>query len=267
MKITQIVMASALLTFGQQAAAAEEVDQSQERDAFYCDERKLGYYFYCEDEKPKKKKQESQKLPKVSAAKQLAMVTKQLDELKARAILSPTPENISGYIRFQREQLDRASTFADMWQRTLWQNPELDYTLERPVNNLAKREWTRARKGARDDVMRSLSERYGVFYFYSSSCGACDIAAPIVKGVSDRFAITVKAVSMDGGPNTSFPDYLIDTGQYGAMGLDGNGQVPALVLYDTMEKRPIPIGFGIMAADEIMDRIFALTQTQPGGDY
>jgi hypothetical protein len=33
--------------------------------------------------------------------------------------LEPTPENISHYIAFQREQLDRASSFADMWQRTI----------------------------------------------------------------------------------------------------------------------------------------------------
>lgn len=263
-KILGLVLGAVLFA---QPAAAQSDAEMQKGDPFYCDERKLGYWFYCEKEKPKKGKQKEQAKPDVNAAAKLAMVSKQLDELKARAILNPSPQNVSNYIRFQREQLDRASTFADMWQRVLWQTPELDYTLERPVNNLAKREWTRVRKGAREDVMRSLSERYGVFYFYSSSCGACDIAGPIVKGVSDRFSITVKAVSMDGGPNTSFPDFLIDTGQYSAMGLDGNGQVPALVLYDTEARRPIPIGFGIMAADEIMDRIFALTQTQPGGDF
>tara|TARA_R110001606_G_scaffold233942_1_gene381543 strand:- start:43635 stop:44438 length:804 start_codon:yes stop_codon:yes gene_type:complete len=267
MKLKLVLCALAAAGFFAHPAQAESEGAPQKGDAFYCDERKLGYWFYCENEKPKDEKKAEQQRPDINAVSKLAMVTKQLDELKARAILNPSPENVSNYIRFQREQLDRASTFADMWQRVLWQTPELDYTLERPVNNLAKREWTRVRKGAREDVMRSLSERYGVFYFYSSSCGACEIAGPIVKGVSDRFAITVKAVSMDGGANASFPDFLIDTGQYSAMGLDGNGQVPALVLYDTQARQPIPIGFGIMAADEIMDRIFALTQTEPGGDF
>ena len=29
----------------------------------------------------------------------------------------------------------------------------------------------------------------------------------------------------------------------------------------------IPIGYGVMAADELMDRIFTLTETQPGRDF
>ena len=44
-------------------------------------------------------------------------------------------------------------------------------------------------------------------------------------------------------------------------------RVPALVLFDTVTKQPIPIGYGVMAADEVMQRIFYLTQVEPGSDY
>ena len=57
-------------------------------------------------------------------------------ELKAKAILEPTSDNIIAYVRYQREQLDRASTFADVWERAIWQHPDLDYTLQRPVSTL-----------------------------------------------------------------------------------------------------------------------------------
>ena len=50
------------------------------------------------------------------------------------------------------------------------------------------------------------------------------------------------------------------------MGMRGK-QVPALVLYDTVTKRPMPIGYGVMAADEVMDRIFQLTNVAPGSDF
>ena len=91
----------------------------------------------------------------------MAAITRQLDELKARAILEPTSENIVNYIRFQREQLDRASTFADVWSRAIWQNPELDYTLERPVSTLAKQTWLTDRRQQREGSMAALTERYG----------------------------------------------------------------------------------------------------------
>ncbi|MGL1530654.1 conjugal transfer protein TraF [Vibrio parahaemolyticus] len=44
-------------------------------------------------------------------------------------------------------------------------------------------------------------------------------------------------------------------------------QVPALVLFDSVTKQPMPIGYGILSQDEIMDRVFQLTQIQPGSDY
>ncbi|WP_411841072.1 conjugal transfer protein TraF [Sphingomonas paucimobilis] len=238
---------------------------SQMGDAFYCGERKLGTWFYCEKPKPNPSDRKAAQ-PAQSAAEQLAAIGKELDEKKARAILDPTPENVSSYISYQRQQLNRASSFADMWRRSIWQNPELDYTLQRPVNQLGKRTWLDTRTADKNRVLGSISKRYGVFYFYSSACAACEVFGPIMRSVSDRFGLTVMAVSLDGGPSKTFPNFTVDTGQYRAMGMQG-GQVPALVLFDTVTKRPMPIGYGVMAADEVMDRIFTLTSVEPGSDF
>jgi conjugal transfer pilus assembly protein TraF len=32
-------------------------------------------------------------------------------------------------------------------------------------------------------------------------------------------------------------------------------------------KKPIPIGYGAMAEDDVMSRIFSLTSVKPGSDY
>lgn len=241
-----------------------------ERDTFYCEERKLGSWFYCNSERVKREANErarQQQVPaSVPATERMAMITKQLDELKAVAILEPTSENITNYIRFQREQLDRASTFADVWGRAIWQNPDLDYTLERPVSTLAKQNWLETRKSQREGSMAALTQRYGVFYFYSSSCSACRTFSPVMRALSDTYGLEVLAVSMDGGPNEAFPNFVVDSGQYQRMGLQG-GTVPALVLFDTHTRQPIPIGYGVMAADDVMQRIFYLTQIEPGSDY
>lgn len=250
---------------------AQTADPASQRDPFYCDERKLGSWFYCNSEKVKREARERQQqpaqaAPAVPAVERMAAITKQLDELKALAILEPTSDNIVNYIRFQREQLDRASTFADTWSRSIWQNPELDYTLERPVGTLAKQTWLTDRRDQREGSMQALTQRYGVFYFYSSSCSACRTFSPVMRALSDNYGLEVLAVSMDGGPNEVFPNYVVDSGQYQRMGLQG-GTVPAIVLFDTETKQPIPIGYGVMAADEVMQRIFYLTQIEPGSDY
>jgi conjugal transfer pilus assembly protein TraF len=250
-----------------QAASEAEPSQlaDQAGDDFYCRERRLGEWFYCEKPKAKPSQQRPEQ-PAQSSSERLAAISKQLEEMKARAILEPTTENISAYISYQREQLNRASSFADMWRRTIWQNPELDYTLQRPVNQLGKRTWLDSRTADKNRVLSSISKRYGVFYFYSSACAACEVFGPIMRSVSDRFGLTVMAVSLDGGPSKAFPNFTVDTGQYRAMGMQGQ-QVPALVLFDTQTKRPMPIGYGVMAADEVMDRIFTLTSVEPGSDF
>lgn len=229
----------------------------------YC-RRNLGSWFYCDRSKTRPRTAVATR--QVSADAQLKAIGRQLDELKAHAILEPTEANVLAYVRYQREQLDRSSTFADVWQRALWQNPDVDYTLQRPVSTIGKRAWLDNRSADRQAAMARLSQRYGVFYFYAQSCGACEIQSPILKSVSDSNHLSVVAVSMDGGPNRTFPNYVVDSGQRERMGLPGKA-TPALVLFDTVTRRPIPIGTGLMAADEIVDRIFVLTNTKPGSDF
>jgi conjugal transfer pilus assembly protein TraF len=248
---------------GQQAAIQENADYRG--DTFYCGERRLGPWFYCEKPKPRPAEPKAA-APAQSASERMAAIGKELDELKARAILEPTEENVIAYVRFQREQLDRASTFSDTWQRALWQNPEIDYTLQRPVSTVAKRAWSDNRTADKDQVLANLGQRYGMFYFFAQSCGACEIFAPILRSVASSHRMAVMAVSMDGGPSRDFPDYVVDSGQRARMGVPGNA-TPALVLFDTATRKTVPIGFGIMSADDIIERIYMLTNTKVGSDY
>ena len=203
-----------------------------------------------------------------SAKSRLAAITAQLEEMKAAAILDPSPDNVTAYVRFQRVQLDRSSLFADVWQRALWQDPGLDYTLTAPGIDAGQTRLARPAQGRPRPDLAQLSQRYGVFYFYSSSCGACDIFSPILKAVSDKYGL-VGACCVDGrGTVSVFPDYMVDSGQYERLGTrQTRRQVPALVLFDSVTRQPMPIGYGILSQDEIVDRVFQLTQVEAGGDY
>jgi conjugal transfer pilus assembly protein TraF len=247
-------------------AYAEEpplVATGEGQDSFYCEERRLGYWFYCTKPKPP---QRDVATPVPSATSQLDGITAELRELKAKAILEPTPANVTAYIRFQRAQLDRASLFSDVWQRAIWQDPELDYTLQRPVSTLGKRQWQDARNGERNAAMAKLSQRYGLFYFFAQSCGACEVMSPIVQSVASTWHITVRAISTDGGPSRHFPTYTVETNQRTRMGLEPK-ITPAVVLWDALKGQPIPIGYGVMSADELQDRIYLLTSKEAGRDY
>ncbi len=248
-----------------QPAFASDVREPQQGDDFYCGERKLGQWFYCDRPKAKPSVPQASAQPQASSTERLKAITRQLDELKARAILEPTEANVIAYVRYQREQLDRASTFSDTWQRALWQNPDMDYTLQRPVSTIAKRAWSDNRSATRDQVLSRLGQRYGMFYFFAQSCAACEVFSPILRSVADSHRINVMAVSTDGGPSRQFPNYVVDSGQRQRMGVPL--ATPALVLFDTVTRKTVPIGFGVMSADEVMERIFTLTNSKPGGDF
>ncbi|GGD76891.1 conjugal transfer protein TraF [Croceicoccus mobilis] len=235
-------------------------------DAFYCEERRLGYWFYCAPPEETEDDTNAAGPPASSAVQKLDAITAELRELKARAIIEPTPANVTAYIRFQRRQLDQAALFSDVWQRAIWQDPDLDYTLQRPVSTLGKRQWQDARKAERDAAMRSLSARYGLFYFFAQSCGACEVMSPIVRSVTSTWNITVRAISTDGGPSKQFPDYTVETNQRARMGLEPK-VTPAVVLWDAQNQRAIPIGYGVMSADELQDRIYLLTSKDAGYDF
>jgi conjugal transfer pilus assembly protein TraF len=246
-----------------QTDAPPRAETNEQQDSFYCEERRLGYWFYCNRPKPPEQQAPA---PAASATSQLDAITATLRELKAKAILEPTPANVTAYIRFQRAQLDRASLFSDVWQRAIWQDPELDYTLQRPVSTLGKRQWQDARSAERNAAMAELSERYGLFYFFAQSCGACEVMSPIVQSVASTWHIAVRAISTDGGPSRHFPNYTVETNQRSRMGLEPK-ITPAVVLWDALTGRPIPIGYGVMSADELQDRIYLLTSKEAGRDY
>ena len=257
------MLALALLAPNGVAAQERAADPA---DALYCEQRRLGYWFYCVRPTPEPELDDAQQAPAPSATDQLDAITAELRELRARAIIDPTPANVTAYIRFQREQLDRASLFSDVWQRAIWQDPELDYTLERPVGALAKKQWQDARSADRDAAMARLSQRYGLFYFFAQTCGACEVMSPIVKAVADRWRLTVRAISTDGGPSRHFPNYRAENGERPKMGLEP-AITPALVLWDSRAGRAIPIGYGVLSADELQDRIYLLTTKEAGHDY
>ena len=191
---------------------------------------------------------------------------RQLEEARAAAILDPSREKVTAYLRLQQETLQRAAAFSDAFRRTVWATPELDYTLKRPVGALAKRLWSDERRQARDRALARLGERYGLIYLGHAGCGACRVFGPLLRAFSIRHGLDVLAVSLTGEALEGWPEAVPDDGRAARLGLAG-GPVPAVVLFDTKTKRVLPVGFGAMAEDELAERIFALTALEPGHDY
>ena len=245
--------------------------------SFYCKDRKLGWHFYCEDRKSKSTSNKTSTplspiLPPTSpkdfqtAQEEIQSIRTELQELRAEAVLRPTETSVKTYITFQREQLDRASLFSDVWRRVIWANPELDYTLIRPVGQSSKRNWIDDRRSQQEAVLKNLHERYGLMYVYASTCSACGVFSPILHNFSSTFSLDIKAISTDGGANSYFPEAVINQGQIAKLGIT-DLRVPAVLLFDSFTETLTPISFGVVSETELIERIYVLTQLDPGGDY
>ena len=191
---------------------------------------------------------------------------RQLEEARAAAILDPSPAKVAAYLRLQQETLQRAASFSDAFRRTVWATPELDYTLKRPVGALAKRLWSDERRADVAASLARLGERYGLIYVGHTGCAGCKVFGPLLRAFATRHGLDVLAVSLTGEPLEGWPEAVPDNGRAQKLGLAGT-PVPALVLFDTKTKRVLPVGFGVMAEDQMAERIFTLTALEPGHDY
>ena len=229
----------------------------------------LGWHFYCDrddDDAERRPAQPAPQAPGATATARILEMRKALEEARASAILDPTPAKVAAYLRLQQETLQRAAAFSDAFRRTVWATPELDYTLKRPVGALAKRLWSDERRAAVAGALAKLGERYGLIYLGHTGCGGCRVFGPLLRAFATRHGLDVLAVSLTGGPLEGWPEAVPDNGRAAKLGLDGT-PVPAVVLFDTQTKKVLPVGFGVMAEDQLAERIFTLTALEPGNDY
>ena len=232
----------------------------------------LGWHFYCDPdgEDPEDGAPSAQTPPPApqptTAVERVLEMRRVLGEARARAVLDPSAENVTAYLHLQKETLQRAASFSDAFRRTVWASPDLDYTLKRPVGALAKRLWSDERRAERAAVLARLGERYGLIYVGHAKCPSCRVFGPLLRAFALRHGLDVLAVSMTGEALEGWPEAVPDRGRTARLGLSVRA-FPAVVLYDTQTGRALPVSFGVVAEDQLAERIFALTAREVGHDY
>lgn len=193
---------------------------------------------------------------------QFEAMQKRLEELKRIAVMNPTEVHMKAYMTYQRYVMDKSAVFADTWQRLVWKTPELDYSLSgRPTNSFAIDVFDGQVRGKQADAIRALAKTRGLFFFFRSDCPYCHKFAPVLKRFEQEFGLTVFPVSLDGGTLPDYPTALSDNGIAANLNVR---VVPAVFLAVPGSREITPIGYGLMAATELAERIYAVTQTKAG---
>ncbi|MDD5298837.1 MAG: conjugal transfer protein TraF [Rhodocyclaceae bacterium] len=252
-----------LLLVGQDAGAGAAMDYPS---AWACNQAKFNWYCDLEAEEAP---QEPKTAPKPRTEQQQALdelerLAKDLKEKRALAIVEPTPVHVHAYIAAQEAVMEKGSVFSDVWRRVVWQNPDINYQLKNPVNNAAVQVRDSERRKLEAQTLADLGKEWGLFFFFRSDCPYCHSMSQIMKLMSDLYGITVFPISLDGGGLPEFPQPQKDNGMATLLNVE---KVPMVVLGNVKDRRMVPIGSGVLSAQEIIERIYVLTRTKPGDLY
>ncbi len=185
-----------------------------------------------------------------------------LEDLKRVAVMNPTNDNLTAYMRYQRWVMNKSARFAERWQRLVWSVPELDYGLTgRPTNAMAINAFDDQRRDQDADTVRGLAATHGLLFVFRSDCPFCHRFAPILKRFEQEFGMTVLAVSLDGAALPEYPHAQSDNGFAARL---NPSAVPALYLTAPTTREIQPVGFGLMSLSELVERIATLARDKSG---
>ena len=217
------------------------------------------------EEKATSKKDEPKDIKKM---KSVADIKAEVVRLRDIAIIEPSEKNIYAYLNANQFVMDKSSKFTDMWRRVVWQNPEIDYNNRSPQANFAQVAMKERKNQESDALMDQLAKSHGVVFFFRSDCDFCHMQAPILKMLNKNYGIEVLPVSLDGRGIREFPQFKPDNGISQVLSRGrGIETVPAMYLVSRDQKQIIPFGTGVLAMDEIVERIRVLYATKPGDDF
>lgn len=183
---------------------------------------------------------------------QMSIVQQTVKRALDKAILEPTDANVKNYLSLQNQWMEQSSRFSNMWKKVLLEDPQLDYSLVHPTNNMARQIESDEDNRKEEVAIQELAKSSGLFFFYRSSCPYCVRFAPIVKAFAERYRITVIPITTDGIALPEFPHSYPDQGQSKTFHVT---MEPALFAVNPYTQKAYPIGFGLMSEADLKKRI------------
>lgn len=186
---------------------------------------------------------------------QMNAVRATISRAKDQMVLNPTKENVKNYINIQNQVSQNATKVGQTWQEVLLENPEMNYSLVHPTNNLAKQVENDVESANENEALKEFAKRSGLFFFYRSTCPYCVRFAPIVKEFAESYGITVVPITTDGVSLPEFPKSFTDQGQ----AVKFNVKVePALFAVNPYTHQAIPLAYGLTSEVDIKRKILSV---------
>lgn len=249
-------------------ASRQDAQQADAPAGTYWDDSRQGWFWYKDPAIQQPQKKEAPKTVKkrktIYEMTSVKEIRQEVQRLMDKAIMNPTEANMKEFLKANQYVMNKGSTFSDEWRRTVWKNPDLDYSLRRPVNSTAINSYNLQQTALQNNNIANLSQKYGLFFFFRSNCPYCHALSPTLRYFQQHYGMEIFPISLDGGGLPEFPNPHMDNGMAAKLNIT---TVPAVYLGDKQDRSLAPISFGVISLSELVERIYTLTQTTPGSSY
>lgn len=231
-----------------------------------------GWHFYeRKPEKPKQPKPETlpptppvvmqPPAPQGPAPLSSTWIKENFERIQAQAIDNPTKENVELVAYLQRLSVDKAERYSQAMMQVTIDNPALDEYARSPITTAQRLAAEKQISVAKKQTLEYLSQRLGLWYFYSSTCPYCAKQEPILDRFQARVNFQILPISLDGGPlaSGSPKPYVVNAGHAERLGVM---MTPTMVVADTATGQVYNLAAGLRTTDEIEDRLLDLARDQ-----
>ena len=184
-----------------------------------------------------------------------------LPKLEEIAIDNPTRENVRNYYYAQRIMMDKAQRFSTVAAEVVRNDPLLDENNRLPFASAAKVAYFQKANAAKDDVLDSLKDVAGLWFFFDETCSYCKQQVNPINELYRKYDLTIEVIHKQGGGVTGLaPGIKVRraTGQFESLGIKFT---PAVVMVRPPEDFYI-VSQGFVAFTTLTDRIFAAAHEQ-----
>lgn len=185
------------------------------------------------------------------------------------ATQNPTEANVAHFLEMWAESKRKAAVLADTAQAVAARMPWIDdtFTGSRPTTPAAMQVYDSIRMQDDNQLMQEMAQTYGLYFFFRSNCAYCHLQAPMLKQFEAKYGFTIMPVSLDGSTLPQFPGAARDNGMAAklaeTLGIPMQHFVtPAVILAQPSSGLVVPVGFGVMNVDQMVERIASVVKVR-----
>ncbi len=185
------------------------------------------------------------------------------------ATQNPSEENVAHFLEVWAESKRKAAVLADTAQALSARMPWIDdtFTGSRPTTPAAMQVYDSIRMQDDTQLMQEMAQTYGLYFFFRANCAYCHLQAPMLKQFEAKYGFTVMPVSLDGSTLPQFPGAARDNGMAArlaeTLGIPMQHFVtPAVILAQPSSGLVVPVGFGVMNVDQMVERIASVVKVR-----